>query len=186
MCDPVTLGVVSLTMSVIGGGVSAYSQYQQGKYQNQVAKNNATVAGIKAQNELRSGAAEDQQQRWKIRALMGKQSSAIGANNVVGSTGTALEMLGETAMFGEVDLNTIRNNAARRAWGYDVEKSNSLAEGKLAKYGGKMGAFGTLLSTGAQAFGQWSQLPKRPPAKQSTISGGMTTVSTGSQYGGYA
>lgn len=159
MCDPVTMGVVSMGLVAAAGGVTAYTQVQQGKYQNQVAQNNAKVAGMQAQDALRSGAAEDQQRRWKIRALMAKQSAGFGANNVVGSTGTALDILGESAMFGEVDLNTIRNNAARKAWGYDVEKSNALAEGKLAKYGGKMAAIGTLLSTGSQVAGMWSKLP---------------------------
>ena len=163
MCEPVTIGTATITatqmimagMAVAAGGVAAYGAHQSGKFQQQVAKNNAKTAEIARDNEMRQGAIEDQQQRWKIRALMGKQSAGIGANNVVSSSGSALDILGETAMFGEVDLKTIRNNAARRAWGYDVEKQNSLSEGKLAKYGGNMTAAGTLLSTGAQVAGMF-------------------------------
>ena len=81
-------------------------------------------------------------------------------------------------MFGEVDLKTIRNNAARRAWGYDVEKQNSLSEGKLAKYGGNMTAAGTLLSTGSQVAGMF------PGSGGSSF--GLTSGSSGYQLGGTA
>lgn len=168
MCEPTTLLLIGAGLTAATGAVSAKAQYDAGKYTAKVEQNNAKVADMQAQDALRKGAQEDLQQRWKIRALAGKQATAAGANNVVGSTGTTLDILGETAMFGEVDLNTIRNNAARESWGYKVEASNRRAAAKGAKYQGKMGAIGTLLGTGAQLAGQFGSLPVKKPATTQT------------------
>lgn len=155
MCEPVTIAAIGMALTAGSGIVAAKTQYDTGKMEARIEQNNARVADAQAKNALIKGAQEDQQQRWKIRALAGRQSAAIGANNVVGSTGTSLDILGETAMFGEVDLTTIRNNAAREAWGYQTEASNRRFAAKAAKYRGKSQAFGTLLSTGAQVAGMW-------------------------------
>lgn len=190
MCAPILaagaaasswLAPVAIGLTAASGIVSAKSQIDAGNYAAKVAENNAKVADIRAQEELRKGAQEDLQQRWKIRALAGKQATAIGANNVVGSTGTALDILGETAMFGEVDLNTIRNNAARASWGHKVEASNLRAEAKASKYQGRMGAFGTLLSTGSQVAGMWGKLPFKS-VSPATKAGGYSSGIGGGIY----
>lgn len=187
MCDPTGgLATAAIIMTAASGVVSAQSQMASAKYEARIEQNNAKVADMQAQDALRKGAQEDQQQRWKIRALAGKQATAIGANNVVGATGTALDILGETALFGEVDLTTIRNNAARASYGYQVEASNRRAAAKGAIYKGKTGALGTLLGTGAQVAGMFGKLPVKAPSISSVPKASIGTINTGSMYAGYA
>lgn len=75
----------------------------------------------------------------------------MAANNIDSSSGSALDLIGETAQFGEEDALSIRANAAREAWGYKVGANDSRNQAKLTKAAGKNKATATLLSTAAQA-----------------------------------
>ena len=45
----------------------------------------------------------------------------MAANGVDLSSGSPLDILGDTAMYGELDALTIRSNAEREAYGYRVQ-----------------------------------------------------------------
>lgn len=150
MCDPVTALIVA------GATVGAYGEYQQGQYAAAQGRENARVANMQAEDSLRRGAIEEDQQRSRMRAILGSQRAAMGANGTTAS-GTNLGLLAETAQFGEVDALTIRNNAAREAFGYKNQAAQELNAGRNAKRAGTMGAFSTLLTGGAQAFGSFKK-----------------------------
>lgn len=148
MCDP-----VSASIAVLGGSaISAYGQAEAGDYNAALAEQNAKVAGIQAQDALTRGTAEESRYRGQVSKLMGRQRAAIGSSGIEAS-GSALDILADTARTGELDALTIRNNAAREAWGYRVQAVNSRAQGKIDKFSSRVGALGTLLTGGAQAYG---------------------------------
>lgn len=157
MCNPAAIAVVSL----IGTGVAAYSAYDAGQAQKAAAKENARLADEQAVDTRRRGAIEEDRRRELTRRQLGAQRAALGANNVVGSTGTPLGLLGETAEYGELDALTIRNNAAREAFGYRVDAANSRTRGRIASRQGSFGAASTLLGGGAQAYGDYRR--NKPP-----------------------
>lgn len=157
MCDPVTLTAVSIGGTLLAGGVQAYGQRQQAKYEAEVATQNAKIADMQAENAKQIGNIEEERQRARVRQMIATQRASFAANNVDTGTGTALEVLGDTAGYGYADATQIRSNALREAWGFKVDAANSRGRAQAARYNGRIGALGTLLTTGAQAAGQFQQ-----------------------------
>ena len=153
MCEPTTW--VLIATAVVGG----YMQYDASKksqaYMEQVAEQDKAVADAQALDAERLGQIEAAERRLKTRMQLASQEVGFAAQNVE-RTGTALEILGDTAMFGSIDEDRIRANAAKRAWGfrmqgYDVEKNK-----RLAQFQGKTQRQGTILSTAGALAGSWS------------------------------
>jgi hypothetical protein len=154
MCDPITAIAVT---TAVAGGIQAYGQYQAGKDQQRIENMNARLLDEQALDAQRRGDIEEQEHRNKVRAMLGAQRAAFGANNVVSNSGSPLALQLDTTRFGELDALTIRNNAAREAYGYRSEAKIGRARGKAAKKSGTMGALGTVLGSGAQAYGIWKK-----------------------------
>ena len=144
MCDPVTLAIVAST------AVSAYGQKQQGDYANQVAKNNATTQGYMAADAIKRGERDEQRHRLQVAQMKSEQRAAFGASGR-DISGSAENIIADTAMMGELDALTLRSNAQREAYGHEVSAVNYKAEGKLAKKQGKYAAAGSLLSGAGSA-----------------------------------
>ena len=149
-----------VAMTVISAAYNANMQRQQGKASQQIAENNATLARADAEATNAAATREQEQQSWRTRAMMGQQRAAIAANNLDPTLGTPADILGETALLGEVDQQTIRMNAARQAWGYEQQAQQYQTQGKLDRWGGNAAATGTVLSSLATAYGQTGGLGK--------------------------
>lgn len=168
MCDPVTLTVASvlgtstagaaltvagLGLGVLGGIQQANAARADGKYQQQVANNNAILAEQNATDAYRRGALEEEKHRATVRRAIGSQRAALAANGLDLGTGTPVDLVTESAKFGEMDALTIRANAAREAWGFQSSAEQYRADGRAARASGNNAANGTLLTTGASLFG---------------------------------
>lgn len=153
MCSPaIALAGASVAMS----GVSAYNQYQSGKYTAAVAEQNADVATAQAQDSINRGNAQADEVRRRNRQAAGTQTATMGATGADLSTGNALDIFGDTAQFGTLDSLTTVNNAQREAYGYQVQAANYEAQADSAKKQGSMGAFTTLLTAPLNAYGAYN------------------------------
>ncbi|WP_229729565.1 virion core protein, T7 gp14 family [Agaricicola taiwanensis] len=142
--------------AVIGGA----GQIQQARataaaaqYNAQIARNNAILAERRAQDAIVRGMDEEQQKRLHTAALRGQQLVMAAAGNVDTGYGSALDMLVDTTIQGELDALTIRTNAEREAYDARIAGMNQTAqanlyemEAKSARTSGMFGAAGTLLS----------------------------------------
>lgn len=155
MCEPTTIAYVALAASVVAGGVSAYSSYQQGAIAQGVAKNNARMAEYAAQDAKRRGDLEAADVRRRTAQLQGKQRSIMAARGLDLTVGTPADILEQTSFFGETDESMARYNAQRDAWAYRAQRQNILTEGKAAASKGRMEAFSTLLGTAGSAGSNW-------------------------------
>lgn len=124
---------------------------------------NATISEKRARDALERGALEEQQKREQVAQVQGKQRAAMAANGLDLTFGSPLDTLVDTATLGELDALTIRKNSAREAYDYRVQAANGRADASLAranaqntKTAGYVSAFGTVLSGGAKAFGDYS------------------------------
>lgn len=151
MCGPAAAAVVT----VIGGAVSAYGQNQAGKYAAAVAAQNAKNSDTLAGQTEQIGLQDELRARMQIRQILGKQRATAAANGLDVNTGSALDIMAETAGIGETDATMVRANAYRDAWGYRTQGANYRAEGAMARSAGRYGAASTLLTSGAQAYGIW-------------------------------
>jgi hypothetical protein len=148
MCEPTTIVMVA---GLVLGAVGAVQQNNAGKAaaqaQEEQAEENAKFAEAQATNATMTGLVEEDRRRAQTRAMLAKQRTAMAANNVDMSTGTPLELLGDTAAIGEQDALTIRANAAREAWGYRSQGVNYKNHGAAGVAAAKNQGRATLLTT---------------------------------------
>lgn len=144
-------------IALAGVALSAVGTMQQGAQAKETAAINAQIAGIQAEDSLKRGGVEEDRYRRQIAQIAGAQRAEIGKRNVKGNSGTALDLLSDTAMIGEEDALTIRNESAREAWGYRFQADESKRYGKSAYRNATAQAGGSLLTGGAQAYGLWKQ-----------------------------
>ncbi len=132
MCDLVT------ALSVGSMAFGAYSSYQQSQaqqasyeYQAAVARNNAITAEWQAQDAIKRGEIAEEQQRRRTAMLKGTQTARLAANGLDISEGSALQILSDTDWMGEQDALTVRDNAAREAWGFRQQGQNYQSNSEL-------------------------------------------------------
>ena len=143
--------------SIASGVVGAYGSLQQGKFQSKIAKNNAIIEKQKRDDAIERGKTEEQNYRRQIAGIKGEQRAAMAANNVSLDSDTSMGIIEDTAQVGEMDALTIRANAAREGWGYDVSATNALASSKMHKQAGRLNAAGTVLSTASSVGSMWKK-----------------------------
>lgn len=119
--------IVSTVMGAVSAMNQASSQKKMAQYNAAVARNNALIADMQANDVIERGKLQRQEQERKTRALMGNQAATLAANGLQLS-GSAANVLSDTELFGEIDANTISQNAKRQAWRYNVQASNDRAQ----------------------------------------------------------
>jgi hypothetical protein len=143
-------------LQAAGAGIGIAGDLEKGKIDAATGETNRRLAVAQANDALLRGSIEEQRYRREIAQVIGSQKAALGERNVAMS-GTALDILSDTAQVGEEDALTIRNNASREAWGYRNqanEASRWSANARSDAYG-RVG--GSLLTSGAQAYGAWAE-----------------------------
>jgi len=151
---------VSAIAGVAGSVISANAAKQQGKaqqamynYQAQVAEENAKIASNNAALERQQGIEEARLQRIKAAQAVGSQQTAMAANGVDVTQGTALDVIEDTAAMGELDALQTRFNYERKALAYETEAGNyhnqanlDIIAGQNAYKAGNMNALATGLN----------------------------------------
>lgn len=169
MCSP-ALAVPILT-TLVGTGLTVAAQHQNAQFSEAVANRNAAQADLAAQDAVARGQVAEDVQRSRVRAIMGTQRAQIGASGIQSDTGTAGNVLTQSAQLGEQDARTIRSNAFREAWGYRTQTQNFQLQGELAGVEGRNQVLGSLITGGARAYGIYAdQNPPTFKQSSSTIS----------------
>lgn len=157
MCTP----AAAIFTSVLATGVSVYSSMEQGRYNAQVAENNAITAEYQAADTLERGQLAEKQSRLKTKNLIGQQKAAVAGSGFSLDEDTSVgDLLADTAMLGEEDVYEIRSNAAREAWSYRVSANNSRAQGQLAQSSGTSDALGSILGGASSVSETWLKYKK--------------------------
>lgn len=143
------------------------AQRASAESQAELADFNAAVADLQARDAIERGVDEENRFRSSVKVMVGSQRAGFAASNVDVSYGSAADVQADAAYLGELDALTIRTNAAREAWGYqvqaeDLRKRATIArkEGVYAEQAGKttaaaqrtsgtLGVIGTIANTGA-------------------------------------
>lgn len=152
MCEPTTI-IAGATLAL--GAMSAYNQYQQGKYESSVAKQNAQVAEAQADDAINRGNIDADRRRSQMRQQLGTQAATMAASGGDLSSGSSLDIFGDTAQFGQLDALTTVNNAQREAYGYQVQADNYKNQSKSARLQGNAGAMTTLLTSSLNSYGAY-------------------------------
>lgn len=168
MCLPVAAMAFS-PLQMAASAISAYGSIMQGRsqaamsnYNAQVLENNAQVAEMKAEDARIRGEASAQEIRRKGNALSAEQAAGYAANNLSLDSDALAALDFDTQVAVQADSMTIRENAAREAFGHKVDAQNSRTQarlerlrGKQAKRAGVIGAFNTALSGASKVRQRW-------------------------------
>ena len=160
MCDPVTaLAVGSAVASTAGAFQQAQAQKAQAEYQADVAEYNAEVNENNALRATREGAVRANMQRNRVDQALATQIAAFGAGGT-DLTGSAADVLNNTATFGELDAQTIQYNADGQARGFTQQATNNRIQGaafeaQADSINPYMSAGVTLLDGAASVAGKW-------------------------------
>ncbi len=169
--------MAALALTAIGLGLNIYGQVRAGREARRVGEAqqraaeseaglldyNAQVADLQAQDAVERGREEESRFRTGVRGIIGAQRAEIAASGTDVGFGSAVDVQEDAAFLGELDALTIRNNAAREAWGYKVQahdirqraritrqEGRELARaGREAQTQAKIGAVSTGILTGA-------------------------------------
>lgn len=159
MCGPY-LAVAAMALQFIGNKQAGDAQAQASMFDASIAKQNASIAEQAARDTKAAGHEAESNYLQKVANLTGRQRTTFAANNVEQS-GTALDIMAESAGQGAADATRIRSNAIREAWGYQNEADQyrqkaafSRYSAKVAKKGGILTGATQALGTGYQAFGK--------------------------------
>lgn len=159
--------IASTGLQVAGMASSAMGAYNQSKgtkaayeYQAAVNRNNATLAEWQARDAITRGQRAEQSQRLKTAQLKGSQRAALAARGVALDEGSALNILDDTDFMGEADAMTIRDNAAREAWGARTQGANYESDASMlsARAGAESpfkAAAGSLLTSAGSVANSW-------------------------------
>ena len=136
MCNPALVVMAfQVGMSAYGAHTDAQAQKEEMKYQESVQKNNAKIsennrmlADQQAENTRKLGETNAQNHLRQVQLTKGKQKSAMAANGLSLSEGSALSTLEDTDFMGNYDAGTIRTNAANEAWGQNISGMNYQAQ----------------------------------------------------------
>lgn len=170
--------IMSIFTSAIGGifgmmGAEAQAQSQANmyNYQAEVAQRNAQIAQQNADYERQAGEVAAQQAGMKGKSQQAMVRAAFGATGIDVNSGTAAAVQESQGLMTEEDQALARSNADRRAYDYQVQQfqdlaqsnvdqmaaSNALESGNISGISSLIGAFGSVSNKWAQ-FNQLGML----------------------------
>tara|TARA_R100001015_G_C4617574_1_gene173886 strand:+ start:275 stop:814 length:540 start_codon:yes stop_codon:yes gene_type:complete len=146
MGDPISIGlaIAGTATSVVGSVRQAGALRQAGeqaektaRYNQSIRERNAKVAENNADYRRRVGEREVRRFQEQFGKLQARAGVAFRKAGVVASTGTPLEVLAENANQAEIDVQTIRLQAASQAGQMREQGANERLAGQLTLLEGR-------------------------------------------------
>lgn len=159
------LSLVGTMVQAAGIAQEADARAQASEYQALQDQKNAILAKRNAEDSRQRGVAAEQDVQLRTRARLGLQKNILSERNIAVNSGTPLDILGDTAMFGKMDALTTRGNFEREAIAYETQRMNFDAQAELGymeadhtREAGRIAAFSTALGGLGGAFGSFAKL----------------------------
>ena len=171
MADPVTLGTIGLASSGASGALGVFSSLMGGgakadayKYQSSMAWQNAAIAKQNQKYALDVGEQQAERQGIAGAAQAGQIKAGQAASGVDVNTGSAKEVQTSQHLVSQMDLNTIREKAAKTAYDFSVQATNYENQAKglnkaasNARTEGVLGAVSSFIGTVGSVSSKWMQ-----------------------------
>lgn len=147
------VAAIPLAIGALSGAMQGQQQSAQAASQAGALRQNAVYLGNAAADARARGLQESDLARLQTQQLIGTQRAAAAASGgVVGQDSFGI-IEQDTAQLGELDALTISNNAAREAYGYEVERSEALTTAKNLTSQARKGMLTSVLGGALQGFG---------------------------------
>lgn len=155
--DAGTLSVFSQGTSAVGGLLKGIGTSSADKFNAAVAAQNSQLADQYKTWSMAAGEAQYGEEGMRTRAKVGAIKAGQAASNIDVNTGSARDVQASESALGALSGLTIRSNAARQAYGYEVKSQQDLTEAELykkeagqAQLQGAMTFLGGAAKTGAE------------------------------------
>lgn len=148
---PAVLVPMAIAMTAASAAAAAYSQHQAASAKRGMADHNKRIANQAAADAELRGQAAESAHRFKVGALVSRQRSALAGAGAVVDVGSAFALIEDTAAMGELDVLTVRNNAARETWGYKSQATGFEYQSALANSEKNTLPYATLLGGAGSA-----------------------------------
>jgi len=144
---------VGVAGGLAGSAVSAYGAYEEGQATGATLDENARRTGLAARDVMQRGAADAGRVRMEGTKVIAEQKTMVAAAGIDPSVGSAADVAGQSRAMSELDAATIKNNAAREAWGLRLQAKDMKTQAKQARTAGKRAAVGAVLGGVSGAAG---------------------------------
>lgn len=186
--NPAALGAFGIGSTIAGGGISAFSALQGGKaqagayrYQAGISRANAGIFKQNAEYERQVGGVQAERAGLKSRFEIGKIRAAQSASGIDMTRGSAADVVEGQQKIASHDQRLIRHNAARRAYGQEVEAWNAEEQARMqeisasnAEKSGKLKALASIIGTAGSVSSKW--LAGRDSGLWATKSKGASSI----------
>jgi len=148
-----TASTAASAIGLAGTGLSVAGTIMQGRAQNKAYQRQADIAEQQAAQAQERGKVEQMQHAMRANAEKGQQVSALSGSGVSMGSGSALQILEDTAQAASFDSQMIRYNSDLESWGHRGQAALDRAAGKNAQRASYFNAAGSAL-TGLSKFGK--------------------------------
>lgn len=128
----------------IAGGVQALGALSSGESQSEALGYSADVASNNATLALQAGDMNARRQQMLSSQKIGAERAGYGASGIDSGSGSALDVLGSSAMNGELDKLNILHGAQVQAINFENQAAIDRSQADSAKNAGLFGAAGAL------------------------------------------
>lgn len=145
--------LIPVAIGAAQGLMQGQAQSAQADAQASALRQNAYYLNQAANDARARGLVDADSQRVQTQQLIGTQRAAQASNGGVVDEGSNALLQQDTAQYGELDAMIISNNAAREAYGYEVQALNSTTNAKTLKANARSGMISSVLGGTVQGLG---------------------------------
>ncbi len=141
-----SFGTFISAISSLAQGVAGMraAEAQAKAYENQAKVRDAQATQALEKAQMKARLLRERGDRFK-----GTQRSLLGASGVAVDSGSALDLLADTAYGVESDVSMAKYNAQLEAWGFQAEAASLRGQASMAKSQGKYAMLGGILGAGS-------------------------------------
>jgi hypothetical protein len=158
------MALIPVAMGAVSGMMQGNAANEQAASQANALRKNALYLKNAADDAKVRGMIDSDQVRVQGQQLIGTQRAAMAGSGGVVDEGTNAILQQDAAQLSELDALTVSNNAAREAYGYEVEREDALLTAKnLQKNASKnmmTSVLGGALQGGASAYSSGAFAPR--------------------------
>lgn len=147
------MALIPVAIGLVGGMMQGKQQQAQAESQATALRRNALYMGNAANDARVRGMKEADWSRVETQQMIGTQRAAMAASGGVVDQDTNALIQQDTAQLGELDALTISNNAAREAYGYDVQREDNILTASNLQRAGKKAVMSSMLGGALQGAG---------------------------------
>ena len=149
MCEAtLIMSGIGLGMQAVGGASAASGQRAEADFQAAQLDRQAALTDSARADVLRQGAQAAGRARMEGSQVLAAQRTAAGASGIATDSGSVLNLMADSRLMSELDAQQAENNAAREAWGLEVESLRQRQQASFVRRSGKAQEASTLLTTG--------------------------------------